>query len=97
MRASASFFILISMFYPIGVAAGPEANTPFSIVISGPQSPVKTGSDVRGWQWSGDAAYNAGNQTWTLNSSSKSANSFGATSTYPTWSRYSDYSSQSCH
>jgi hypothetical protein len=50
-----------------------------------------------GWQWSGDAVYNAGNQTWTLNSSSKSANAFSASSTYPTWTRYSDYSSQSCH
>jgi hypothetical protein len=48
-------------------------------------------------QWSGDAVYNAGNQTWTLNSSSNSANAFSTTSTYPTWTRFSDYSSQSCH
>jgi hypothetical protein len=49
------------------------------------------------WQWSGDAVYNSVSQAWTLNSSTKSADPFQSSNAFPTWTRYSDYSSRTCN
>jgi len=56
--------------------------------------PVPLGSMA--WQWSGDATYNATNG-WTVAGFSKSAGAFQSSNTFPSWSRYSDYSTRSCH
>jgi len=47
MLASAFLCILMGMFLPIGLPAVPGADTAFSIVITGPQKPVKAGSEVK--------------------------------------------------
>jgi hypothetical protein len=46
MKTTVFLSILISMFLPIGVPAG-GVDTPFYIVITGPQKPVKAGSEVK--------------------------------------------------
>jgi hypothetical protein len=55
--------------------------------------PVPLGSVS--WQWAGDAIYHG--TSWTVKSSSSSANLFQPSSAYPQWTRYSDYTSYPCN
>ena len=47
MRASPFISILIGILLPIGLAASQAGETPFSVIITGPQKPVKTGTEVK--------------------------------------------------
>jgi len=48
------------------------------------------------WNWSGDAVYNSSTQLWSVSGSSQNANAFQASNSYPTWTRYSNYSTRNC-
>jgi len=49
------------------------------------------------WQWSGDAKYNAGTQTWSVASGSGSASQFQSSTAYPTWSSIVPFTGATCH
>jgi len=47
MRASSLLFVFIGVLFPVGHVASAVGDAPFSIVITGPQRPVKGGSEVK--------------------------------------------------